>query len=246
MPALEFLKADYTEVWVPSVVVPLVQFADKAASIAGTGIDTFGISNSDAAFINRLRSFDEVVSWYGANRVEFREAMGAAGVNCAFHAALPPSDSGEHVSDFFSRQVGAPLGQVTKLKVLQAAPRGSVVIHPFSGGARKNWPLEKYRELAARLKRPVEWLAGPEEQLERACRFDDLGALARWLSGASAYVGNDSGITHLAAAVGIPTVALFGPTDPALWCPRGKNARWLRHEPIAELSVEAVESEVTY
>jgi len=247
MPAMEFLKAEYTEVWVPSVVAPLIQFADKTASIAGSGIDRFGAGGgSDSELARRLRSFDEVVSWYGSNRLEFREAIFAAGVKCVFHAALPPVEGGEHASDFFARHVGAPLGRVTKLKVSKAAARGSVVIHPFSGSARKNWPLVKYRELAAGLKMPVEWLAGPDERLEHACRFDDLGALAEWLSGASAYVGNDSGITHLAAAVGIPTVALFGPTDPAVWCARGKNVRWLRREPLSELSVEAVESKVTY
>jgi hypothetical protein len=243
---MEFLKAEYTEVWAPSVVAPLIQFADKTASIAGSGIDRFGIDDSDVQLVERLRWFDEVVSWYGANRLEFREAIGAAGVNCVFHAALPTGDGGEHASDFFARQVGAPLGQVTKLKVSEAAARGSVVIHPFSGSAKKNWPLEKYRELVAGMKRPVEWLAGPEEELANAFRFEDLGDLAEWLGGASVYVGNDSGITHLAAAVGVPTVVLFGPTDPAVWCARGQNVRWLRREPIAELSVETVGSEVTY
>ncbi len=225
----------------PSVVVPLIQFADKTASIAGSGIDRFGTGGgSDLDLVRRLRSFDEVVSWYGANRMEFRQALGAAGVNCVFHAALPPGGGGEHASDFFARQVGAPLGQIAKLKVAKAAPRGSAVIHPFSGSARKNWPLEKYRALAAGLKMPVEWVAGPEEQLENACRFEDLGDLAGWLSGADVYVGNDSGITHLAAAAGVPTVALFGPTDPGVWCARGPHVRWVRYEPLKELGVERV------
>ena len=38
-------------------------------------------------------------------------------------------------------------------------------------------------------------------------------------------VGNDSGISHLAAALGVPVVALFGPTDPAIWGPRGETVR---------------------
>ena len=37
------------------------------------------------------------------------------------------------------------------------------------------------------------------------------------------YIGNDSGITHLAAAVGTPVLALFGPTDPEVWAPRGPH-----------------------
>ena len=39
LPALEFLKAEYTEVWVPSPLVPLIQFADKVVSIAASRID---------------------------------------------------------------------------------------------------------------------------------------------------------------------------------------------------------------
>jgi len=59
-------------------------------------------------------------------------------------------------------------------------------------------------------------------------RIDDLYELAQWLAGARLYIGNDSGVTHLAAAVGIPVLALFGPTDPAVWAPRGANVRVAR------------------
>jgi ADP-heptose:LPS heptosyltransferase len=109
----------------------------------------------------------------------------------------------------------------------QDAPREEfAAIHPFSGSPRKNWPLENFRELARQLEAgmPVRWCAGPEDPpLEGAVRIDDLYELARWLARAQMYVGNDSGITHLAAAVGTPVLALFGPTDPAVWAPRGAH-----------------------
>jgi ADP-heptose:LPS heptosyltransferase len=85
--------------------------------------------------------------------------------------------------------------------------------------------LERYRELARRLEMPVRWCAGPEEQLENAVRMDNLYELACWLKTARLYIGNDSGITHLAAAAGMPVVAIFGPTDPAVWAPRGERVR---------------------
>jgi ADP-heptose:LPS heptosyltransferase len=73
---------------------------------------------------------------------------------------------------------------------------------------------------------PVCWCAGPDDPpLDGAVRIDDLYELARWLAGARLYVGNDSGITHLAAAVGTPVLALFGPSDPGIWAPRGENVR---------------------
>ena len=73
---------------------------------------------------------------------------------------------------------------------------------------------------------PVHWCSGPEDPpLPEAVRFDNLYDLACWLARARLYVGNDSGITHLAAAVGTPVLALFGPSDPAVWAPRGPNVR---------------------
>lgn len=54
-----------------------------------------------------------------------------------------------------------------------------------------------------------------------------LTHLAGVLQRASLYLGNDSGVTHLAAGLGVPTVAVFGPTDPSLWRPRGPHVRAL-------------------
>jgi ADP-heptose:LPS heptosyltransferase len=118
--------------------------------------------------------------------------------------------------------------------------RTRIVIHPFSGSQRKNWPLHYFRALACRLPLPVEWSAGPEEALDGATRFDNLLDLAGWLAGAELYIGNDSGITHLAAATGTPTLALFGPTAPNLWAPRGHNVMVIHHEPLDSLAVQNV------
>ena len=71
----------------------------------------------------------------------------------------------------------------------------------------------------------VEWCAGPEEALDNAVRMENLWDLACWLRSARIYIGNDSGITHLAAALGTPVVAIFGPSDPNLWAPRGEHVR---------------------
>ncbi len=48
-----------------------------------------------------------------------------------------------------------------------------------------------------------------------------VAGLAAFLSRCALFVGNDSGVTHLAGLLGVPTVALFGPTDPAIWAPLG-------------------------
>lgn len=102
------------------------------------------------------------------------------------------------------------------------------MIHPFSGSPGKNWPLDSFRQVAALLEAnglPVQWCAGPDEPLDNAVRFDDLGSLAAWLATADVFIGNDSGISHLAAACGAPVVAIFGPTDPRIWAPRGEHVQ---------------------
>jgi len=241
LPALEHLQADYTEVWAPSAVVPLIQFAHRVLPLASTGIEPVGVGDLQASesFRLKLQSFDEIVSWYGTNRSEFRAALESFGVRCRFYQALPPAHYTGHATDFFAQQVGAAPGLIPRIAV-DSTPRNTVVIHPFSGSKRKNWPLSSYRELASRLPCPAEWTAGPEEELPQAARFSNLLHLAQWIRGARLYVGNDSGITHLAAATGVPTLALFGPTAPEVWVPRGENVTVLRQNPIRELEIETV------
>ena len=230
LPALEFLKADYTEVWVPGVSQGLVRFADRVRSIADTGLDLLELGLASDELRRQLAGFDDIVSWYGTARAEFREAV--ADLPFRFFPALPSGP--EHASDTYLAQVGAPLGSNPRL---DAGPltRRFVALHPFSGSARKNWPLDRFQALAARIPGwPVEACA----ESETAFRFPDLWDLAQWLAGARLYIGNDSGITHLAAAVGVPVLALFGPTDPAVWAPR--SARVLRRDSLFTLEVDEV------
>ena len=261
LPAMECLRADYLEVWTASAHVPLVRFADAARSIAGSGIDLLGISETSGLerLIGELRSFDSIVSWYGTGREEFRDLVRTLGLPFRFFPALPAEGAGVHATDFYLEQArsiapcecdAVPRIRCDEARVLsdESATGGSradegvrppkarqrmarqefAVIHPFSGSARKNWPLEKFRGMAAKLERvmPIRWCAGAgDPPLEGAVRIDDLWELARWLARARLYVGNDSGITHLAAAVGTPVLALFGASDPRIWAPRGENVR---------------------
>jgi heptosyltransferase III len=206
-PEMELLRGAYTEVWIPRPLVPLVRFANRVRALADTGIDLAGLPGMPLP--PALSEFDRIHSWYGTNRPEFREAV--AHLPFTFHPALPAE----------------PPRHVPRIPIT-GPPHGAVVLHPFSGSAKKNWPLDHFRALASLLPGPVYWTCGPEEQLDGAVRFDRLDDLAAWLSGARLYIGNDSGVTHLAAAVGTPVLALFGPSDPAIWCPAGGHVRWMR------------------
>jgi heptosyltransferase-3 len=237
----------HIEVWVPTALRPLISGASRVRSIASTGLDQLGIADREPpqSLVEALSSFNRIVSWYGGNRPEFRAAAEAANPNWQFLRALPPPEATVHAADYFASQVGAPLGCGPSLAVGPPAVRHNLIaIHPFSGSKEKNWPLERYRELVRSLPSEVAsrvaWIAGPEEQLEGALRFDDLAELAAWLAGACLYIGNDSGISHLAAATGAKSLVLFGPTDPAIWAPRGRDVGWMRHQPIGELPVATV------
>ena len=117
-----------------------------------------------------------------------------------------------------------------------------IIIHPGAGSHRKRWPAQRFAALGAALAQrghQVILIEGPADaevvakvQEHAAAPFPvlrnlDTRRLAAAITGARCFVGNDSGATHLAGAVGVPTLALFGPTDPVSWAPLG-NARVLR------------------
>ncbi|MDI6775132.1 MAG: glycosyltransferase family 9 protein [Verrucomicrobiota bacterium] len=137
------------------------------------------------------------------------------------------------------------------------AEKNRFCLHPGSGSPKKNWPAEKFAELARRIRgdklgSPFFSLGEADNAIGEALarlapdipvlRGLDLLDLAGVLATCAGYIGNDSGITHLAAAVGIPVVALFGPTDPQVWGPAGENvlAREPTTESLEQLGLEPV------
>ncbi len=231
LPALEAFArpGDSTEVWCAEQNVPLASFADRARSIASSGLDRLGITHAED-LVERLREFDEIISWYGENRPEFRELVAELGLPFRFLRALP--DGGSHAVDFYAAQVrelgveapGNPRIFCPKV------PRTFAVIHPFASSREKRAPMEVFQAAAEKLEpsMPVHWLCGPEEELPNAVRITDLYNLACWLRGARIFVGNDSGISHLAAAVGTPVTVFFRASDPKVWAPRGSAVNVVR------------------
>src|SRR6516165_6471663 len=73
LPALEAARADYTEVWAPRPVLPLIRFADRTQAIIDTGIERLGVA--EGARVPALEEFDSIYSWYGFARREFREEV---------------------------------------------------------------------------------------------------------------------------------------------------------------------------
>jgi ADP-heptose:LPS heptosyltransferase len=222
LPALEFLRDDYTEIWTASPNVCLSRFADRARSIPSVGLDRLAVTH-DEDVVALLRKFDSIHSWYGTNHPAFRERVEQLGLPFHFYDALP---SGQlHAVDFYLQQVGAPPGSKPRIECRLQQRTDLSIIHPFASNPAKCWKLENFQELGARLEHHgrLQWCRGPEEHLDHAFFVENLYELGTWLATASVYIGNDSGVSHLAAAVGTPVLALFGPTDPKIWAPRGER-----------------------
>lgn len=143
-----------------------------------------------------------------------------------------------HSSLFESCQTdfGLDIPSQIMLKSMDIIPEESryAVIHAGSGSIKKNWPEENYLRLADRLRDDgfeIVWITGPAEKRgnhpcqDKICRNLPLSLLAAVISRSRLYVGNDSGPTHLSAALGIPTVVIFGPSNPRIWKPAGIKVR---------------------
>jgi ADP-heptose:LPS heptosyltransferase len=129
-----------------------------------------------------------------------------------------------------------------------------IAIHPGSGSQEKCWPLDSYLTLIDRFRaagKECKILLG-EVELERFMpdqirRLESAAPtvrprtyldLAAELSSSSASIGNDTGPSHLAAILGLPTLVLFGPTNPQTWKPLGPRVTTLHREPIDSIDID--------
>ena len=161
---------------------------------------------------------------------------------CHFAAALAAEAPGEAQLPTPRLRVREGVRREAKRRIDTSfgTDRGALVaVHAGSGGARKCWPPKRFARLieamrtrgarAVLLRGPAD--AEPTEAVLAHLRCRDsptvvepasIEQMAALISCADAFLGNDSGVTHLAAALGVPTLAVFGPTDPALWRPLGR------------------------
>jgi hypothetical protein len=179
----------------------------------------------------------------------------------------PPANSAKHASQHLLDQlsktpaVRSAVEQILKSVNLRGISTGrshdgDVIVHPGSGSRDKCWPVDRFVKVIERLKRnrkEVRVLLG-EVELERfsAEEIKSLEAAAtvrrpgtylklfNELRTASLFIGNDSGPTHLAGIMGLPTIALFGPTDPTVWKPLGPRVKTIQNAAIEKIPVNDV------
>lgn len=207
----------------------------------------------DAAIGRFFGPYEFIYSWTGSGDPNFAQNVRRiAGHRVKLFPFRPP-ESQLHISDYYLDCVGMRAEERSSRILLKPdallwsrrwlIERGFerkkiLALAPGSGAREKNWPAEFFRQVERwwREANGGESLVifGPAE----AELFDtgdwghaivardfDLAKIAALLSLSDFYLGNDSGLTHLAAAVGVETVAMFGPTSPAQWAPRGRRIK---------------------
>ena len=210
--------------------------AEAAHELESVGFDSV-FDGPTQKLHNFLRSFHRVVIWMADQDGGIRRGLEECNVEkIDIYAGLPPEGWTRHASEYYLDCLGMPNGPEFRLAIAPGPEHYDIVIHPGSGSADKNWSLENYLALANELEssgRKIAWCLGPAEleretsdfsRIPRGARrieMDSLVDVATHLAAARQFIGNDSGLAHLAAAVGCPTIALFGPTNPSVWAPRG-------------------------
>jgi ADP-heptose:LPS heptosyltransferase len=205
-----------------------------------------------------LAGTGRLVSWFGARDPEFVARLRAQAAEVIVASSAPPPETlvwrhllatvgGAEPADCTPLTVSAPLRAAGRMALERAGWSSGplLIVHPGAGGVTKRWPAAGFARVADGLAaRPglavllhegptdTEAVAAVQAMLARplaVVRRPSLTELAGALAHATAYVGNDSGISHLAAAVGAPALALFA-TD---------NVRWQSWSPAARARVVA-------
>jgi heptosyltransferase III len=206
--------------------------------------------------------FERIDCFFASENERFRSSLRqAARTEVSFYPFRPPGNG--HIVECYLRAIGAnishPLGNSIELlpddvrgaqlllRALGLEPGNFVLILPGSGSARKNWAVQNFELLSQWIGviHPVLVVLGPAEtglapdlRAQSLTVVDGLalGELAGIARLARCFIGNDSGVSHLAAAAGTLGLVIFGPTEPQRWCPLGQ-VKIIRKEPLGSLSV---------
>jgi len=210
----------------------------------------------------------------GDRSAELRLAAACGAGDAAFLPTRPPEGFNRHLLDLWGDLLGpADILEAARAtpweipdswcKAASGALRALgvkapyVLVHPGSGGEAKCWAVENFLALAGELGNvvfvvgPVEMDRWPTDRVERLRAVapvwvcPELTCLAAAAAGAAAFAGNDSGVAHLAAAVGAPTVAIFGPTNPTHFAPIGRSVRVVQNDSLDAVTVAEVRGAVT-
>ncbi len=203
--------------------------AGEAVSLDSLDFHTV-FSTPSKKLLTALAVFERVVVWMKDGDGTIAGVIRGCGVgDVRCFAGVPPEDWVGHASAYFLDCLGE--AGVNNFRLGLSPTSGpDILMQPGSGSMKKNWPLNNFEALSEALiaqGHGVGWCVGPAEESiavpegVEEFREVDLVTVGGMLAGAQCFVGNDSGLGHVAATVGCPVVSMFGPTDPAVWAPWG-------------------------
>ena len=193
-----------------------------------------------------LAQYENIILFTRSDDLEQSITRVSENIRCRL-SPQPPAHHRIHVAKFILENI-ADCGLITQADAkLDEVPvpiiadrwrsPGKILLHPGAGSIRKRWPVSSFIQVEATLKADgmkPEFVLGPAEESladELQCPqrlvhvLNDLPELVALLKSAGGYIGNDSGASHLAAYLGLPTTVLFGPADPQRWAPIGRAKR---------------------
>ncbi|MFZ2658249.1 MAG: glycosyltransferase family 9 protein [Victivallales bacterium] len=166
--------------------------------------------------------------------------------NCCFAPIAPFPVEKMHVAKFHVREILKYLKIKDSFEPVDLIPepyfpaKNIILIHPGSGSSKKNYSPEFYLEAAKfaeeHFKTEVKFILGPVEiekgmgnffPADKTLTPGNASALADILSGTRLFIGNDSGVGHLAGFLGVPTIILYKNTDPEIWGVVGRETAYL-------------------
>jgi ADP-heptose:LPS heptosyltransferase len=201
----------------------------------------------DEELVSYFKSFNLVVSYLYDPDGFFRGNMERIGVKTFLEVPHQVEPGKGHAAEQLAKPLEKlamfldnPAPRLSFLKPGRFRERPVIALHPGSGSLTKNWPVANWlragRELFGRFPEFHFALITGEAEAERGItaaiteawtgqgflHWDQLPltGLAAQLTGSAGFIGHDSGISHLAAACGVPCLLFFGPTDPSVWAPR--------------------------
>jgi len=195
----------------------------------------------DAELGTYFTSFNLIVSYLYDPDAILRSNLERLGVKALIDMPQKLAHGAGHATE----QLARPLQKLAlfleepqwRLPIFPASVKTSkIAIHLGSGSESKNWPMDRWGQLIRDLqnKRPntqIVCITGEAEEARGTVAAAEIHpSIERWhalplvelasrLSRCSLFLGHDSGISHLASACGVPSLLLFGPTDPATWAP---------------------------
>jgi ADP-heptose:LPS heptosyltransferase len=260
-----FARSEFADIAPQGVAVASLERPEISKLFASESVD-------DVQAHRFFRAYDAVYSWFASGEEKFVLRLQAMADGRARVLPFRPPAAEGHQADYYLSALGPLDGLSARPLVALRAEgicwadsfsarhslqgRPLLALAPGSGAREKNWPAEFFLAVTRWWKQavggtvvlligPVEQERGGTDELQSSCVVAgnlNLSRLAALLARSDIYLGNDSGVSHLAAALGVRTVVLFGPSDAHQWAPRGEKVILFRRgidcSPCRELAMK--------